>query len=171
LIIFIGSLLYLLSGDISKRIIDGLITPVETGLTGAGVPWVREGDKILIALSGKVEFATNQSTIRPEQERFLRQIGPYFVSNGIRRIVVRGLADSQKCISDPFCNWDISARRAQEVLKYFYNCTDCGYAASGDAVRRLFVLSGEGDTSSTGPGVPNSRERRVDIILDFDAKK
>jgi flagellar motor protein MotB len=167
LIIFIGSLLYLLSGDIVKRTIDGFIDPIEAELTKGGITSVREENKVIIPLSGKVEFATNQVLIRAEQERFLRQVAPTFGMPGIQRIIVRGHADSQKC-PDPFCNWEISARRAQEVLKFFYNCTECGYGTSIETVRRLLVLSGEGDTSSAVKGA-SSRERRVDIILDFNA--
>lgn len=98
-------------------------------------------------------------------------MGPAFISKGLQRIVVRGLADSQQCPSDPFCNWEISARRAQEVLKFFYNCLDCGYGESAEQVRRLLVVSGDGDTASTDRGKNSSQDRRVDIILDFSTKK
>jgi flagellar motor protein MotB len=66
-------------------------------------------------------------------------------------------------------NWDISARRAQEVLKFYYNCEDCGYPQ--EKIRTLLILSGEGDTSSEKSGQANSRERRVDVILDFNEKQ
>ena len=165
LIIFIGSLLYLLSGDINKRIINKRIAPVEQKLKSAGMPYLREGSKLLFKLNGKVEFETNAVKIRPDQERFLREIGNQFTSPGLKKIMVKGLADSQPCLSDPFCNWDISSRRATEVLKFYYNCTDCGFDAR---IRKMLILSGEGDTSSDSSGRANSSDRRVDIILDFD---
>lgn len=171
LIIFIGSLLYLLSGDIGRRIVEGYITPVEETLTRAGVKWVREGDKVIISLKGKVEFTTNQVQIGKEQEKYLREIGPSLKSEGVQRIVIQGLADSQQCPSDPFCNWDYSARRAQEVLKFFHNCTDCGYTVDLDRVRKLLIVWGNGDTASKGGGQGISQERRVDIILDFNPRK
>ena len=171
LIIFIGSLLYLLSGDIGDRVTDGYITPVEAGLKGGGVEVIREGNKLIISLKGKVEFTTNQVQIRREQEKYLRVIGPWLKSEGLQRIVIQGLADSQQCPSDPFCNWDYSARRAQEVLKFFYNCTECGYTKDLDRVRKLLIVWGNGDTGSTGGGLNSSQERRVDIILDFNPRK
>ncbi len=165
LIVFIGSLLFLLSGDIQKGVMDGLVNPVEADCKSAGLPCSRDGSKIVVPLTGKVEFGTNQVRVQKPQEDFLRQVGKLFERPGIKRIVVKGTADMQRCKSDPFCNWDISARRALEVIKFYYDCIDCGY---GEKVKKLLVLSGEGDTSSTGV---TSSDRRVDIILDFNANR
>ena len=115
-----------------------------------------------------MEFGTNSADIMPEHFRFLRELSGHLTSHDVQRIMIRGLADSQRCISDPFCNWDLSARRAEAVLKFFYNCKDCGY---GQEVRRKLILMGEGDTNSLDHGKPNRGERRVDIILDFNDKR
>ena len=170
LIIFIGSLLYLLSGGIGKHIIDGFIAPVQRGLTGEGVVAVREGDKLVIPMIGKqVQYKTNEWELSFERKQFLKQIGHYFSAKGIQRIIVDGRADSQAC-EDPFCNWEYSVKRSREVLKFLYLCEDCGYGKADTIVRRLLVLSGQGDVG-TSSGAVDARDRRVDIVLDFNVKK
>jgi flagellar motor protein MotB len=163
LIVFIGSILYLLSGDIHQRLMEQRILPVVTGLTTSGIANYREGNKIILPLKSKVDFDTNRVDIRPEHHRYLRQIGRFFADPAVQRIVILGFADSQPCRNDPFCNWDLSARRAQEVLKFFYLCSDCGF--NRDEIRRKLTLTGEGNVGSSKAG---PEDRRVDIVLDFN---
>ena len=172
LIIFIGSLLYLLSGGIGRHITDGFIAPVQRGLVGAGVTVVREGDKLVIPMSREgIQYKTNEWELNSRRRQFLREIGHYFSAKGIRRIVVDGRADSQGCESDPFCNWEYSVKRSREVLKFLYTCTDCGYGEASGNVRRLLVLSGEGDVGASSSHKGDARDRRVDIVLDFNVKQ
>jgi len=166
LIIFVGSLLYLLSGDIRQRAMDRVIGPYMTGLTRAGITNYREGNKVILPLKGKVDFDTNAANIKPEHVHYLREIGSQLSSPDAKRIVILGFADSQPCRSDPFCNWQLSALRAEEVLKFFYLCSDCGY---GQDVQRKLILRGEGNLSSGL--LPSALDRRVDVIIEFDAPK
>ncbi|HLG97809.1 MAG TPA: OmpA family protein [Bryobacteraceae bacterium] len=163
LIVFVGSLLYLLSGDIRQRVVEQRIQGVIRGLKGTGVVFERDGDRLVFPLKSKVEFATNQAEILPQHERYLREVGKSFGNPGVQRIVILGFADSQPCRIDPFCNWDLSARRAQAVLKYYYTCADCEYDPA--SIRKKLTMTGEGDITSTKPG---SHDRRVDIILEFE---
>ena len=171
LILFIGSLLYLLSGDIKQKIIDQKLNPIEAGLKGAGIPYTREGSKVIIPLKGKVEFDTNEHTLLPQHRLFLREVAHLLNSTDIESILVKGTADSQKCKNpeDKFCNWDVSTERASAVLKFFYLCEDCGYDPG--RIRRVLKLAGDGDTGSARTGKDESSERRVDVILDVDAKE
>jgi flagellar motor protein MotB len=166
LIVFIGSLMYLLSGDIHQRVIEQRMRSVIAGLAGTGVAFHRDGDKLVFPLKSKVEFETGHVEIQPKQQRYLRDVAKNFVNPAIRRIVILGFADSQACRNDPFCNWDLSARRAQEVLKYFYLCLDCGF--DPEVIRKKLTMTGEGNITSVKA---SGEDRRVDIILEFDDPK
>jgi flagellar motor protein MotB len=100
LIVFVGSLLYLLSGDIHQRLMDQKIRPIEKELQGAGIDVRREGNKLILPLQTKVEFETNHADIRPKYYRYLREVGKHFSNQSVKRIVILGFADSQPCRSD-----------------------------------------------------------------------
>src|ERR1039458_9570133 len=71
LIVFVGSLLYLLSGDIRQRIIERRIHSVIHDLKGSGVIWQRDGNRMIFPLQSKVAFETGRSDILPEHQRYL----------------------------------------------------------------------------------------------------
>ena len=53
LIVFVGSLLYLLSGDIHQRWMDQKIRPIQGELEKAGIVVRREGNKLILPLKGE----------------------------------------------------------------------------------------------------------------------
>jgi flagellar motor protein MotB len=87
---------------------------------------------------------------------------------GWNRIVIEGRADAipyfdpKTGMVDEFKNFDLSSRRAMQVLQFFHDCTDCGYDIR--TVRPRLVLSGLGNKSDTGA---DQGERRVDVVLDY----
>jgi flagellar motor protein MotB len=164
LFIFIGSLLFLMHGQIGERAFASKVNDYVTRLRKEGIEVTVEGRKIRFDLRRQVAFGTRQATLTSEHEAYLRKVAhelqPGLDTAGQCKVVVLGKADAKKYPNDPFGNWDLSARRALAVLRFLYNCTDCGYGA--DMQKRL-VLLGEGDVDSAGA---SSDDRRVDLVID-----
>lgn len=163
LFLFTGSLLYLETGDIERRQIRRRVGPQIETLNERGFASFLSGTMAVISLKGKVEFDRGQSELQPRHRRQLREVARYFPKlAGSRRIIVAGYADRTPYKGDPFGNWSLSVARARGVLEFFYNCRDCGY---GPEVKRKLSLAGEGDIHALR--LPQSGDRRVDIIIDF----
>jgi flagellar motor protein MotB len=166
LFIFIGSLLYILSGDIQQKSFERRIQNYVTKLNAAGIANVVEGKTIKLPLKGKVDFGTNSANLKPQHEKYLREIGEYLKqAPGSKRIVIMGHADRQPFPNDPFGNWRLSSQRALRVLDFLYSCNDCGY---GPEVREQLTLTGEGNINADSEQRNNPEDRRVDVIIDFN---
>jgi flagellar motor protein MotB len=178
LIIFVGSLLYIMSGDIGDRTFRESVVRTQNALSEAHIEnWV-EGKKLYISLKDQVKFDTGCPDIAKascpiglssENENHLRIVANIIAANpGWNRIVVEGRADP-KPYRDPitgeineFKNFDLSARRSMQVLQFFHKCSDCGYDVK--MLRPRLVLSGLGNKTNTGD---DQGERRVDVVLDY----
>jgi flagellar motor protein MotB len=177
LIIFVGSLLYIMSGDIGDRTFRDSVARTQTALNDAHIQnWV-EGKKLYISLKDQVGFRkgcpdqaipTCPTFLLPENVSHLRNVAAIIAANpGWNRIVIEGRADATPYVNskgeiDEFKNFDLSARRSMLVLKFFHDCTDCGYDVS--MLRPRLVLSGLGNKTDTGD---DQGERRVDVVLDY----
>ena len=163
LFIFIGSLLFLMHGQIGERAFAGKVENYVAHLRKQGIEATVEGRKIRYDLRRQVAFGTRQATLTAEHESYLRKVARELPAGlkaaGPCKVVVLGKADAQKS-NDPFSNWDLSARRALAVLRFLYNCTDCGYGAE---MQKRLVLLGEGDVDSTSA---SRDDRRVDLVID-----
>ena len=164
LFIFIGSLLFLMHGQIGERAFASKVSDYVTRLRKQGIEVTVEGRKIRYDLRRQVAFGTRQATLTAAHEAYLRKIARELPAGlqaaGPCKVVVLGKADAQKIANDPFGNWDLSARRALAVLRFLYNCTDCGYGAE---MQKRLVLLGEGDVDSTSA---SRDDRRVDLVID-----
>jgi flagellar motor protein MotB len=164
LFIFIGSLLFLMHGQIGERTFAAKVSEYVSRLRKEGIEVTVEGRKIRYDLRHQVAFATRQATLTSDHEAYLRKIAHELPAGlaaaGECKVVVLGKADAKKYPNDPFGNWDLSARRALAVLRFLYNCTDCGY---GPEMQKRLVLLGEGDVESSGA---SGDDRRVDLIID-----
>lgn len=188
LIIFLGSLVYLMAGSLRQQEFIQQIGPSIVELkalqkeTNAGVDFHVDAIalKVYITLKGQIIFKTGcpndrrddcPKTLPVETTETLRKVGKIIAQNPhCTRVVIEGRADSQKVYrrtslgkleEDPFGNWELSTNRATEVLKFFWNCTDCGYDAN--LFRPKFTLSGLGEQG------PNPEERRVDVTIDYSS--
>ena len=163
LFIFIGSLLFLMHGQVGERAFAAKVSDYVTHLKKEGIEVTVEGRKIRYDLRRQVAFGTRQATLTSEHEEYLRKIALELPAGlkaaGPCKVVVLGKADAEK-FRDPFGNWDLSARRALAVLRFLYNCTNCGY---GTEMRNRLVLLGEGDVESAGA---SNDDRRVDLVID-----
>jgi len=170
LILFVGSLLYILSGDIRRREFQRKATGFGTVLREQGIAFAVdvEGHKVRLPLKGQVDFEPGESAILPRHVPYLRKIASILAqATGSKRIIVLGFADRTPFEGDPFGNWRLSAERALHVLQFFYNCHNCGYDVE---IRKQLTLTGEGDIGASQTNVTNSEDRRVDIIIDFGAQ-
>jgi flagellar motor protein MotB len=170
LILIVGALLYLLSGNIEQVSFEAAMQQTIKEINAAGYDARIDGKRLIIMLKGKVSFSTGEPEtldgyrLSKENEDHLREIGKSLVSKkNCPRIVIQGYADNDPYRNDPFGNWLLSVRRATAVLKYFYECTDCGYPV--DEIRKKLKLSGEGDLASGA--FDKSRDRSVELILDY----
>jgi flagellar motor protein MotB len=164
LFIFIGSLLFLMYGQLGDRIFAAKVKHYIETLKGQGIEVSVEGRKIKFDLRREVDFANNSAALEERHKRYLRRVGQALPKGlqtaGNCKVVVVGKADASKFKDDPFGNWSLSAKRALNVLQFLYDCPDCGY---GPEMRKYLVLLGEGDVESRKPGVD---DRRVDLEID-----
>jgi flagellar motor protein MotB len=177
MIIFIGSLLYILSGDIGDRTFKVAVAKTQTALDQAHIQYRVRSKKLYISLKDQVAFETGCPDLaKPSCPRglsddnvaHLRRVANIVADNpGWNRIIIEGRADATPYRDptgkiDEFKNFDLSARRAMQVLEFFHDCLDCGY--NPEVIRPKLVLSGLGNKNDTGP---DQSERRVDVVLDY----
>jgi flagellar motor protein MotB len=164
LFIFIGSLLYMMYGQLGNRRFAAKVAKYVTHLKQQGIEVSVEGQKIKYDLRRNIAFVPGLAELNADQKEYLRRVAQTLPEGlhaaGDCKIVVLGKADSAKFKEDPFGNWSLSARRALAVLQFLYDCANCGY---GPEMRGKLVLLGEGDVESTGVGAD---DRRVDLVID-----
>jgi flagellar motor protein MotB len=166
LLLFMGGLSYLLTGALASRQFKRQIAYYRNKLKHAGISSWIEGRQLHINMENQLSFVSGKANIEPKYIPALRTVGHLIAEapGPPRRIVVAGYADRQPFAGDPFGNWNLSARRAEAVVKFFYLCQDCGYKTD---IRSKLVLIGEGDTSADQEVKNNALDRRVDVILDY----
>jgi flagellar motor protein MotB len=164
LFIFIGSLLYLMYGQLGNRLFAAKVAKYVTHLKQQGIEVSVEGQKIKYDLRRYVDFEPNSAELTTKHKEYLQRVARVLPDGlqaaGDCKIVVLGKADAAKFKDDPFGNWNLSAKRALAVLRFLYNCPNCGY---GPEMRGKLVLLGEGDVESKGA---SADDRRVDLVID-----
>lgn len=172
LILFVTWAVILLAGEeqaLARRI---QMLAIQQAAEAIDIKTLIEGEKLRIPLKNKVIFGLNRSDLNDEGRSHLRKVGHFIARNlsGLQRILVMGYADNVPAKLDPFFNWSISVARAQEVLRFLYLCSDCGYPP--EKIRPMLMLQGTGDLDSRilsreehSGGNPD--DRRVDIVLDW----
>jgi chemotaxis protein MotB len=175
LILFIGSLVFQVSGVIEQRKKTQTLKHISELMGKAGIANSVRQNKILIPLDQQVTFPSNSSMIDSSARDHLRNVGLQIAKAcsdpqvRCRRILVEGHADNVPVKNDPeFGNWKLSANRALEVLRFFYRCRNCGY---GEEVPARLALSGQGAVDAKNSTSGNVSDRRVDVILDYGKER
>ncbi|SRR6266481_1780033 len=175
LILFIGSLVFQVSGVIEQHKRTQVLKAKSEAITKAGIENIVRQNKILIPLNKQVTFASGSVVIDSVASEHLRIVGMQIaracsdLQVHCRRIIVEGHADQVPVKGDPeFGNWKLSANRALQVLRFFYHCSDCGY---GDEIRSRLALSGQGAVDAKDSVNGDVTDRRVDVILDFGGER
>jgi chemotaxis protein MotB len=123
---------------------------------------VREGDKVIIRLSGSASFASGQATLRPKMIPLIGKVVDSLV--GLKgSIIVEGHTDNMPVAFNEIyrSNWDLSSARAAAVAQYFVTNPQLSGLS--------FMVSGLADIY---PIANNTRisgramNRRIEIILD-----
>lgn len=130
------------------------------GEGGEGTVSIYYGDRGLTISLGAVLFTPGNAAISREAEAVLSKLSPY-VGQVPNYVSVEGYTDDQPISTHDFpSNWELSARRATNVVHYFVDQQKI-------PASRFFIV-GYGEYR---PVVPNSTEanraknRRVDIVI------
>ncbi len=132
----------------------------ELGLTGA-IQVRADSDSITLSVSGDVLFATGMADLQPGSQVVLDEIVK--IVNGMpNRLIIEGHTDSIPVNNPDFDdNWDLSAKRANNVLNYLLN--------HGIGAERLHSAS----YGETRPIADNATiegrglNRRADIVIVY----
>ncbi|MFB6346147.1 MAG: OmpA family protein [bacterium] len=127
----------------------------------SGVVFIR-GDKVIIRLNNQALFGSGDTFVRPASRPVLSKIGEFFKSVPDRPVEIHGHTDDIPLHPDHHLasNWELSAHRAVNVLKYF------AYGLNIDRSRLSAVAHG-----AYSPLVPNTtpenraRNRRLEIVI------
>jgi flagellar motor protein MotB len=165
LFIFIGSLLFLIYGQLPEKLFAIKTAGYVRSLKEQGVDVTQNGMKLFYNLRKHVAFDRGSAELSEKDKEYLRKVAGKLTEAmklaGSCSVVVKGTADSHPYPNDPFGNWSLSARRALAVLRFLHECHGCGYS---DDIKRKLTLLGEGDIAAD-PN-PNDDDRRVDLIID-----
>jgi flagellar motor protein MotB len=174
LILFIGCLVFQVSGVIEQHKKKKTLDDISKDIGGAGIPNYVRQNKIIIPLAEQVNFAPGKSFLDAIAQDHLTRVGHQIALAcadpriHCKRVMVEGHADNVPVKRDPqFGNLRLSADRALEVLRFFYVCGTCGY---GPEIRSRLILSGEGDIAAQNLVGGSQQDRRVDVILDFGSE-
>jgi hypothetical protein len=169
LLLLVGAMLYLASGDIEEQEFRSRMAAYSTLLNNLGIPNYIEGTKQVISLKDKVVFPSGVSDVASIDRNYLNEVGAYIAHRtDCKGIIIQGFADKLPVKSDrEFGNWALSAERAKQVLRYLYLCEECSYTdTSRQEVRAKLRLAGQGDIAADQAKLDNPSDRRVDIILE-----
>lgn len=181
LIIFLGSLLYLMVQGIRQgQFIQDSSRSVPV-LISEGFKPIKGRLQLTVPLNGRLQFAKGcpgkigcSAGLDESEKVALRNLADVVGTQHARctRIVVRGQADSDKYVNpvtkevDPLGNYDLSNRRASLVLRYLLlECNDCSDAFKG--LRSKLTLAGVGDTLASKSSPARDDDRTVNIIIDY----
>ncbi len=173
LLIFVGSLLYLLSGDIRLQKIGRQFANTTAQLKRLGLEGRSQGTRFTITLSHVVYFQIGCPKangecggIPREGKDKLREVAKLMpaYSSYCSKITLQGQTDAIQPTVDTFANYKLSTRRAETVLEFFSKCTDCG--SEFEKMKTKITLGGIGDLNASKTQIDNLEDRTVDIIID-----
>lgn len=181
LIIFLGSLLYLMAQGIRQGQFQQDTTKSIPALVTNGFQPAKGRLELTIPLSGKLQFGkgcpsrNGCATELTEPERSsLTKLANIIGEDHKRctRIIVRGQADSDKYRNpitgetDEFGNYDLSNKRASIVLRFLLlGCNEC--SDSFKSQRSKLTLAGVGDTLALKNSPARDNDRTVNIVIDY----
>lgn len=124
-----------------------------------------DSDSITLSVSGDVLFATGRADLQPGSQLILDEIAA-LVAAMPNRVIVEGHTDSVPVNNPDFDdNWDLSAKRANNVLNYL--------VTHGVAAERLHSAS-YGETRPIGDNATiegRALNRRADIVIVYPTQE
>ncbi len=181
LIIFLGSLLYLMAQGLRQGQFEHDSARSLPSLLKGGFTATKGRLQITVSLRGKLQFEKGcpdplkscAADMTDTEKLGLRNLARIIGDEHQRctRIVVRGQASSDKYKNpltgevDKFGNFDLSNRRASMVLKYLLVCDEC--SAQFKAISSKLTLASVGDTLAAKNSPAREEDRTVDIVIDY----
>lgn len=146
------------------QVIEGaLVEDLQQGIAHAAPDYqvMAQGDKIVIAVSGKLLFSSGQAQLRNAGTQVFDQLVPIFLRYPDYTINIKGHTDDRPIATSRYSsNWELSAIRATTVLRYMLE--------RGVPAQRM-TATGYGDVLPlyTNDSTENrSRNRRVEFVLE-----
>jgi hypothetical protein len=183
LIIFLGSLIYLMAQGIRQGQFQQDVTKSIPVLLNGGFQPAKGRLQLTVPFSGKLEFGKGcpgrngcPTDLTKEEQNSLLTLANIIGEDHKRctRIIVRGQADSDKYRDpitgqiDEFGNYELSNKRASMVLRYLLlGCEDC--STSFKAQRSKLTLAGVGDTLAPKTGPARDGDRTVNVVIDYSS--
>ena len=142
-----------------KSIADSITKYTKEEDIEESVDIIRDKDKITIRFNSSLLFESGKATLKEQVKPYLKKISKTLPED--YDVQIEGHTDNLKISNSEFAsNWELSAFRAINVLKYMIN--NCGISSD-----RLSV-AGYGEyrpVTSNNTEEGRSKNRRVDIIL------
>jgi outer membrane protein OmpA-like peptidoglycan-associated protein len=172
LLIFIGSLLYLLSGDIRLQSVQKQFAATAAQLQILGLEGESHGMHFSISLRRIITFQIGCPRVNDACDGVsadgaakLQKVAALLPAySRCRQITLQGQTDALQPTVDHFANYKLSTRRAETVLEFFSKCTNCG--PEFEKVKPKITLAGIGDRNANKTQIDNVEDRTVDIIID-----
>ena len=173
LIIFLGSLLFLLANGIRQQQFRNAVSSSWSDFKKLGISPQVGKLHVTLPLSNSLQFDVGcpgkpncPNDLSDNAKRTLRDVAATIGKkhSACTRIVIRGQSDSTQYANDAFGNYDLSNRRASAVLRYLYKCEDCD--PSFQLVRNKLTLAGVGDTLAQ-KGRVEVKDRTVNLVIDY----
>ncbi len=119
------------------------------------------GDNVILTVGAHVLFSTLSAEVKESAYPVLDEVAKLLLDYPERMVIVAGHADTQPVMTERFpSNWDLSAQRAVNVVKYIRHLPELD-------VSRL-IAAGFGEHHPVAPNdTPENRRlnRRVEFIL------
>lgn len=147
-----------------KSIADSINNYTESEDIQDSVDVIRDKDKITIRFNSSLLFESGKATLKEQVKPYLNKISKTFPEG--YSVQIEGHTDNLKISNKEFAsNWELSAFRGINVLKYIIN--NCGISSD------KLSVAGYGEfrpIASNDTEEGRSKNRRVDIILFKEAE-
>jgi chemotaxis protein MotB len=147
-----------------ERAHQRLVTALRDEIAGKEIALREASDGLTLSITDRVLFPSGQATLTDEGQRLVDRIASALGEVPDRQIVVEGHTDNVPIgpeLESRFAsNWELSAARASEVLRYL--------AARADIPRDRLVAVGRADTMPAASNATESgrrQNRRIEIVL------
>jgi len=143
---------------------DELLSELEQEIADKQVQVERVRDQLRVEMVDEVLFDSGESTLKPEGIAILRKVGGVLEKTEGRTIVVQGHTDNvpiRGALAQRFpTNWELSAARATNVVRFLQDETGVDPSALSAAARSEYRPRSPNDTEEG-----RRQNRRIEILL------
>jgi len=147
-----------------KGAYDRLVAALQAEISQKEIALRQSAERLTVSITDRVLFPTGQAALTPEGRRIVEKIGLILAKVPDRRILIEGHTDNVpigESLKSVFpSNWELSAARATEVVRYLISQTKLP--------PNHLSASGRADTvpvASNASEEGRAQNRRIEIIL------